>query len=87
VVPAGAVAVTAAVGLRRHGSQGMCCSSQRSAGSIARRWCQLRAMASPRIDSAATAQPLAHRCRLKVPRPAAQEMDTVDADTYLGMEA
>jgi hypothetical protein len=34
-----------------------------------------------------TAQPLAHYCRLKVPRPAAQEMNTVDADTYLGMVA
>jgi hypothetical protein len=34
-----------------------------------------------------TAQPLAHFSRLKIPRPAAQEMNTVDADTYLGMVA
>src|SRR5262249_62233195 len=33
------------------------------------------------------AQPLAHRRRLKVPCPAAQEVDAVDADTDLGMVA
>src|SRR5215813_2194346 len=33
------------------------------------------------------AQPLAHHRRLIVPRPAAQEMDAVDADTHLGMVA
>ena len=33
------------------------------------------------------AQPLTHRRRLKVPCPAAQEVDAVDADTDLGMVA
>ena len=31
------------------------------------------------------AQSLAHHCRLMVPRPAAQKMDAVDADTHLGV--
>src|SRR5215472_14170368 len=41
--------------------------------------------AADRLSS--IAQPLAHYCHLKVSRPAAQEMNTVDADTYLGMVA
>ena len=41
--------------------------------------------AADRLSS--TAQSLAQCRRLKVPGPAAQEMDTVAADTYLGMVA
>jgi hypothetical protein len=40
-------------GLGRHGYQGTCRLSQRNAVPITGRWCQPRAMTSPRIDSAA----------------------------------
>jgi hypothetical protein len=41
--------------------------------------------AANRLSGAA--QPPAHFSRLKISRPAAQEMNTVDADTYLRMVA